>query len=459
MGWTGLAMLLAAQAKAAGRSEAGFALAAQQPATTAEEPVSADDPYAAPGGYDLSGLVQVGYRRVGVNGSEGAFEENLNLDDGFVLSNLVLSGERLEPGSGPESFGLRAEGLGDPYSQVALDLDEGAWRTSAGYSRSSWVGTTDSDQHRFDVLRESASLAVRRRPAGRDQTRSGIEVSWVNRDGMSVGSQSFAFGFLRGFPVRREDRALGVRGDVGGSVAGLEVELALGLERRESDDRRDVATTQPAFPNDPITEDFDAETEGFGHFGELRLARELVRDWTRIDLGLGWQRSEATGRLASFETGYFFDPSLPYERTTDADLDLEAREIEFDAGLQQRLEVDVDLELRWTRAQEDGSGELDRIEVLDELMGDPPSTSFFEDTSDSQSTLDLFEVGLSTPLWEAGDLEVRLEYGHEEIDVEQIVDGVTVRFFDGTVSEWGGETTLSAELSKSVSLDLGAGWL
>jgi hypothetical protein len=113
--------------------------------------------------------------------------------------------------------------------------------------------------------------------------------------------------------------------------------------------------------------------------------------------------------------------------------------------------------LRVLQAVEDEQGDLVRTEVLDELFGDPPSISQFEDHNSHESRLDLVELGFSCPIGECVELDLVAEWGREEIEIEQVLKEVPVRLFDDTVDQFGGEGTLAADLSSDVRLTLSGG--
>ncbi len=420
-----------------------------------QDPV-ADSPSDGTAGPVIDGEIDVGVRLVERDGSQGQYDEDLNLEDGFFLRGARLRMRDLE-GLPVESFELSARGVGDPFSSYRLEALGGPWRTLGRFDRSEYSGFAEADLHEFDLTRESGSLAFEYRPRN-SATRSSLGLDYLHRDGLTVGSRSVGFEAVSGFPVHDEERALGVRGDLSTRAAGWALELALGLQNLEAEQRLSFSEPSELFPGASWTEEFDADSNAVQYRGELRLERELAES-TSVDAGLEWESTDLTGTFDSFETGFFFDPNLPFERTTDADLELTESELSGDIGVVFPLRDATDAELRYTRVLEESDGDLPKITVLDELMGDPPTVAPIQDVSDHSSALDLFQLGLSTPVHARANLELGLEYGHESIDVLQIVDGIVVRTFDDSVDEFGGQGTVSVDAGGGVSIDVSGGYL
>jgi hypothetical protein len=95
--------------------------------------------------------------------------------------------------------------------------------------------------------------------------------------------------------------------------------------------------------------DFGTRFDGFGARFDLELGR------TRLDLGLAWR--EVFGDLTLAESGFLFDPSLPFTRETRGDLDLDQRELELDCGVRHELGPRAEVEVRYLREVEDEHGE------------------------------------------------------------------------------------------------------
>ncbi len=408
------------------------------------------------GSYRLAGLASVGMRWRDVDGSEAQFDEDSNLEEGFVLRELGIEGTA-EPGAGPvDSFLLDASGVGDPASYYRAEADLGEWRAFARYQRSVFEGNSDSDIHPFDVSRRSAVLGVE--SGGGEGVRSLLELSYMDRDGLFVGTRSFGFEFISGFPVREEERRLGARGDLLLELGESELSLTAGIERLRADDRWTFAEAPPSFPGETVTEDFDAGTKGLNASGEARIRRAFRDGSLEADLGLRWQRSDVEGDLSSNETGFFFDPASPFVRDTEGDLDLVDRRVEADLGLVQDLGGSESISLRYTFAREELTGDLSKTVTLDELTGDPPTVSQFQDTNDSSSDLQQVEVAWRRPLFARAEIELGGSYGSEQLEVDQVVDGVTTRFFDDRVDRYGAEAALYVDAGRDLEFDVSAAY-
>jgi len=154
---------------------------------------------------------------------------------------------------------------------------------------------------------------------------------------------------------------------------------------------------------------------------------------------------------------YSFLPSLPFVRDTQGDLASDQSEFEGDVGGVIRLDEDTDLELRYTRSREQESGDLLETVIQDEQMGDPPSVTQSPSSLDIDSRQDLLELGFSTEPGDSVVLDLGLEWAREDLATQEIVEGVTTRFFDGTLDEFGAEGAVSVDLGRSFGASLSGG--
>ncbi len=414
----------------------------------------ARDPILA-GGFDLSGELRAGWRFVEVDGSERQFDEDFNLDDGPVLLDLALEGERVAGAGSLSGFSLRALGIGEPISSYRGEADFGDWRTTGRFDRSEHVGNVDSELHSYDVERESAAFAAERRSG---ESLAGVEATWLERDGLSLGSRSVGFEFVEGFPVRRKETLVGSRARSAFALSSFDLDLSVGLEDLRTKDRRDFADSLPSFPGEIVSEDFEADTDGTTLFAQAGAGRDFAGGSGRIDAELSWRRTELEGGLQSLESGFFFDPSLPFERLTVGALDVLSRSWEGDVGLTYEFDHATQGRIRYAHAEERTSGLLDRTVFLDEMMGGPPSVSFFQDDALHTSAPDSIVAGLTRDFGERASVDVEVFYERNHIEVREVVEDVVIRTFDDTVDLFGGEVGLSFEPDPAFELDLSGGY-
>lgn len=404
-------------------------------------------------GASVEGEATLGLRFVRVDGSRAQYDEDVNLDEGLYLRSARLRISGLEDGP-LELIEVEASGLGDPWSSLGIEALGGPWRTRAGFHRQRYVGNAQADQHAFDIERERTRLDVEYRSPN-SETHSALGFELLQRDGLYVGSRSINLGFVEGFPVRRRESTRAVNADFGSRSHGWSLDMGLGLETLDADDRRTFTLPAPGFPGEEFSEDYASEIRGLGQHGELRLGRELS-EWTRLDLGMGWHATALDGDEVSIEDAFFFDPGLPFVRSTTADLELAEREFEGKAELSHSLSEVTQVSLAYERRQDRGNGDVARLVQQDEFTGEPPSVSAFLDESEHESTLDLLRIDLSTE-FPSARLDLDLEWGREEMEMLQVGDGVIVRSIDDSLREFGGEVGASFALPDEFSLDLGLG--
>jgi len=406
-------------------------------------------------GPAFDGELTLGLRLLDVNGSRAQYDEDVNLEEGLFLRALEFRARRLE-GLPIESLTLSAHGVGEPFAAYRLETQGGPWRTNARFDRSRYVGNAQADQHPFDLERSSGTLDFDYQPRG-SSTRSSFGLETLSRDGLGLGSRSVGVESVSGFPVREQQRDTGVRGAFATEVDGWQLDLDAGLRTLDSRDRRSFALPSPHFPGTIVSEDFRADQDGTGEHGHLGLSHALGEDGAHLALGLGWESVDVTGDAHWQEAAFFIDPSTPFERDTQGELTQSRDEFAGDVHYVQPLTAELDLDLGYRREHERGDGRLTRTVATDELTGDPPSLSVLQDTNEHESTLDLFTLGTNAELGAGCQLDAELEWGGENLQVEDVSDGVVVRSFDGREREFGGQGTLRCPLGAGWNLDLGAG--
>lgn len=428
---------------------ASLLLTTRLQSTARDGPSATEEP-----GPTLEGEATVGFRLRKIRGSEAQYEEDVNLDEGLFLRSAHVSAHGLD--GGPlQSFELGVEGLGDPFATYRLDALGGPWSTHASYDHDRFVGNAQVDQHGFDIERRRGRLDLDYRSDDPD-TRSTFGLQYGRREGLYEGSRSINLDFIAGFPALREETTRGASAGFATRVGGWLFDLTAGIESLAAEDRRQFDLPAPGFPGTNWSEDFSADTDGAGHRGALEVERELTAGAT-LALGFAWQSTDLDGNETAAEEGFVFSPDAPFLSTSTGELEFVEREHEGRVGVTFALSESTDLGVGFTRHVESGSGDLARLVVRDEFTGDPPSVSAFLDTADHESALDLVQLEMSTALGERTQLDLDLEWGHEDVEVRQVVDGVTVRSFDGTLREFGGEAAVSLALDRGYSLDIGAG--
>jgi hypothetical protein len=410
------------------------------------------------GSYELSGEVAIGWRTFDVDGNDAQFDEDQNLESGLFLRDLSLTGKGIEGGSAPESFSLRAFGIGTPSANLRAEMAYEGVDVVARYARTRFTGTTDSDIHAFDFERESGSLGFEHDAESGTLRRAGVELSWLRRDGVTQGTRSVDNGFVPGVPVNQNERRLGGEGRLGFLLGEFELDLRAGVEGLETRDRHSFQAPHPGFPQSEVSEEWAADTAGLTHHGGARLRRTHIGGNLELDAGVAWRAVNADGTLDASETGIFNDPALPFVSETSGDSDFEGLELAADAGLTRQLSDETEVDVRFTYEHERDDGDLVQVVTLDELMGDPPTDVTTVDDLHHESRLGLLEAGLRTQLGERVELDLSLEAGLEEIQVRDVSDQIVVRRFDGTVDLFGGEGKVIAEIGSANTLELAGGF-
>jgi hypothetical protein len=464
------AIVAAAGTEDPGRQDSGAEPAPTGSAATEAEPAANGAPVVvepalpAPGArrrrlgrYDAEGSASVGWLFFDPDGDRAQAREDLNPDRGPQLRDLVLEAEAVEPGEGPEAFGLRVLGLGANDSSLRSSADFGALSIASTYDRSRWRATSDSDLHPFDVERQRASLTLEHSRRSGALRRAGLDLSWGQRDGFVLGSQAVNFTFVDDVPVRQVERSLGAGAQLVLALGPWRLDFQAGIEGLDARDRRSFSAPDPNEPSFTLSEDFAADQDGRAQRIGARLERDLSAE-VSLEAGLAWRAARHTGELALSEVGNFNDPSLPFLRDTAADSELETRDFEGELGATFRLDEETELELGVLHEHESEVGELVQTVTLDEMMGGPPSMSTFVDTVDHASDLDLLRASLWRALGERADLELHGEVGRAEIDVLQVGDGTTLRAFDGSERVAGARAEVGVETGAHSELELSAGW-
>jgi len=407
------------------------------------------------GDHLVRGQATFGWRFVGVSGRRAQFDEDLGLQTGALIRDIDLEGEREADGSGPRSWGLDSHGLGDPASTASARLEGDEVSVLARYRRTHFTGTSESDVHDFDNLREDASLRVEHPARTGDELHGGLEFAWSHTDSFSMLSRSVDFGYVSPVPTRIEERTLGLRGDLGFELGGWTLAVDGGSEWSRGADRRDFALPSPSDPTTRQTEDFAADLEGTGLEDGLRASHALT-DRLELELGARAATSHHDGNPSIQESGVLFAPGDDFTRDTQGKGDFHSSEYAFDLALRYEASDVLDL---YTRAWSVDGGEhahLDR-HILQVEMGEPSEIDL-ADRSYFDRQLHLIEAGGELALGETAELSACARAGREHIDLLETVDGVVSRQFDGDLDRYGADATLSARPSGELTWSLGGGW-
>jgi hypothetical protein len=426
--------------------------------TTTSPPPPEDVRHTSFGSYELSGEAALGLHLLDVGGNEAQFNEDQNLERGIFLRDLSVSGKRVAGDSGPASFSLEALGIGTNAASARAETSVDGIDVRARYAHTRFSGTSTTDIHSFDFERETGSLSLARDAHDGTVRRAGVELTFARRDGFTLGTRSVNNGFVSDVPVDQDERRLGAAGQLGLRLGEFELDLAAGVEDLDTRDRRSFQAPHPRFPQRQVSEDFAADTDGLAHHGSVRLSRACLAGSLDVDAGVAWHVVNADGTLDRHETGIFNDPDLPFVSDTQGDTDFDGRALSTDAGLTWEVADETEVDLRFTHEHERDDGLLVRTVTLDELTGDPPTVSTLADDVHHESRLELLEAGVRAPLGRRIDVDLSLEAGREEIEVEDVSDQIVVRRFDGTVDRFGGEGRLSAEMGLAQTLELAAGY-
>lgn len=411
-----------------------------------------DDTQTAPY-YALEGELSIGQRAVQSSGDQESAEAATNMDTGPFLRSLRLEGR----GHGTlfEHFELDASGLGDPFARARFSAERGAWHLTSAVERSRLALNTTSDLHPFDIERRGATLGLHHETAG---LRAGFDIAWSDRDGLSLTSRSVDFDAIAGIPRNSHERSFDTRGAVSAELSWGRLDWSVTTSHTTERDGLFYSSPSPTIPTEDVIEDYDAATRGRTLGTSLRLTREAANDAWRVDGGVSLQGSEGSGGFSSFTTGFFFDPSLPFEKLDEGQLSRHSHGWKGDLGAVRTLGPDLDLELRYFHDDEHARGQLDSTSTLDELMGDPPSVFQSLGTSSEDERSDTLELSLYGNPHEALDFDWAVSAGRSALVIDEVVEDVTTRTFDDSLAEYGTDLTLGLHAPGGLDLDLEGGY-
>jgi hypothetical protein len=402
----------------------------------------------------LHGSLGLGWRFLGVRGNHDQYREELNEEAGPLLREASLEG-RSPKGASIERFALEARGLGDPDSFASGDIDAATLRARARWTRAAYRGNAQDDIHPFDFEQQRASLRVENRTEREDEVHAGLEATWHQRDGMSLGTRNIGFGFASGFPVHRREDAVGLAGDLRAPVAGFDVAIDGGIESLHTRTRDEFAVPSPADPTATETEKLGDDGRGTTQRFGLRAKRTMGSDLL-VDFGARYVDADMDADLRSEETGILFSIDDPIERLRTADAHATAREFEADAGLRWTAAPGLALHARAREVRQSEHGMTFTHQAITE-SGVPFDVMTSEETS-FEHNISAIEGGVDTALSEVADLDVSLAYGHDHETIDDRSNGTTVHAFDGGHDEYGGTARLSVEADKTCTLSIACGY-
>jgi len=407
------------------------------------------------GDYSLTGEVAVGQHFVGRRGNVEEFKAEEALDTGLFLRSFRLEAERKSDAALLDSFEVIAEGLGEPeeHARFAAELDH--WRASGRYFRSRFTGVTTSDQHPFDIERHGASLGVEHADI---DTRMGVELSWVDRRGLAIGTRSVDFGFVAGFPRLTRDWELAARSHFDRDLGWAELSWTIQAARLTTNDDLSFTLPSPSFPAADVSEEFAADTRGNSLGSSIRLTHATDDGLWRLDGGVSLSRNHQAGNSTGHETGFFFDPSLPFIKDSTGKLANHLDAWSVDLGATRILSPEAEVYLRLKHEDVRAVGHLDRVSTLDELMGDPPSVYAAQDLAKERTRRDTLELGSLVDLADSTTAELSVSLGREDLFVLEQIEGMTTRFFDDSLLDYGADGTLDWDLSDGWDTNFSAGF-
>jgi len=406
------------------------------------------------GAFAISGEIVFGWRAVEVGGSKAQFDEDVNLDTGPVLRELRLEGERASGAGALESWLVSALGIGDPRTSYRAELESSALAASGRYDRSRFEANAEDGLHGFDFEREAGALRFEPAYADSSGVRGGVELTWLHRDALGLGTRGVDFGFVSNVATRKDEESFGLGGDLSFRAVGWNVALDASGRRLGQSDRRDFSEPSPSDPGSTQTEDFDADLDGHALATGVRATRRFGH--TEVDLGAELALARLDGDLHSFETGILLDPALPFERDTTGESDMDGTALEVDAGFRHEASEELAWLGRVSRSRHEDDDVLFREIVLDEFSG-PPTVTQFRDRGEHETTLELLEGGAELALSPSADLTLLASAGREDVHVFETMNAFPVFAFDGTFNRWGGEATLELEPSRQLRWTLSAG--
>jgi hypothetical protein len=410
-----------------------------------------------PSSSEFSGDVTLGWRFVDVDGNRDQYDEDLNLDSGFVLRELRLEGRRKRGASEFDSYLLRVYGVGDPQTSALAQVTGSALQATGTYTRTTFEGKAEDDLHPFDFERERASLRVESTRDVPNDAHAGVEVSASRRNGIGVGTRATRVGYIGGGNVQQDDETLGARADVGFDAFGLSFEIEGGVQGLQSRDHREFSAPSPVDPTFTQTDSFRAEVDSTAVDLGARARHKF--DGGKLAADLGFEYSEITGNgvMHDDETA-LFAPGDPFRLTTDAQSDLLDRWFEADAGLRRQVSPDLAWRLRFEHVDEESGGSVVTDTLLEEPPGSPPSALTQQQSLFFESEVQLVELGLETAISSSADLDLAVEGGIDHETVRDVTDGVTTSLFDDDLEQFGARASLAMEASLKTSFTLEAGY-
>jgi len=420
----------------------------------AEDPPAEVRSAQATSSLDLSGEIVLGWRFLDVDGSQGQYDEDLNLQEGPLVREFMLKGTAPDS-SGLRSFLLHAQGIGDPQTSALAELTGSSGRARFRYDRSRFEGNGVDDFHPFDLERERASARIET-PGGPGDLHAAVEIWTGRRDGLSVGTRSANFGYVTGGVVRREDELAGARGELGFVLAGWQLSIAGSAEQLDSVDRRNYVGPSPVDPTFTQSERFRADVESTSVNGSAR-GRRTFDGKVSAEFDLEFEDVVGSGTMHSLENALSTSGD-PFERITEGDSDLSETRWSAKAGV--RREVSPDLAWRGglQRIEERSGGDLVTDTLLEDPPGSPPSQLVQHHSLEFESELYLVEAGLEASLSPGADIDVSLEGGLDHEIIRDESDGLVVNQFDDNLLQLGAVASLSIETSDEVTVALTGGY-
>jgi hypothetical protein len=304
-------------------------------------------------GLDWSALVAAGYRFVDVDGSRDRYKTDVNLDDGFRLTEFELEG-RGDADAFADVFRVSAEDIADPYQRLeGLIEKKNLYRGRAGFEKSAVTYRASGDFHRVDQKSELTSFDVSFDVAQDLQafatfTRAAQEGFWLtNRIGnINLTPQTTIPGVASPRRYDSDETEVGLTGTV------AEIRYTAAVEYRDDHDRErwTYSRPSPVNPAFPESEDFSSLTSLRGPGARLSLGR----DFDGLSLDVNGRVLDHDRRVVGSGVQTGFDIS-DFVTTTDAFAEGSATTWLVDGSATLELTDRVNLlgDARWLDHQED----------------------------------------------------------------------------------------------------------
>jgi hypothetical protein len=393
------------------------------------------------GDFDASAEFELGWRAVSLGGNRSEFDEAFGFASGAFLRSATLELARARGTGAIDGFDLELAGLGEPRRSARLDVDGAEFEARGRYTRTEFSGGTDTDVHAIETRRERASVEFAPGHGRSHDVATSLQLTWTERESFSNLSRSVDFGSVSPVPTARRDRELGVETRTTADVAGWALELSARARRAESRDQRAFALPSPSAPAVTQTEDFDGALDCDALGGGVRISRSIgACDLTGA---VDYDEFAGDGAMTSYESGVLIDPTDPFRRRTDGELDVGGRRFAAELDARWHASEGTTLFVRGLEERETNRDTLDRHVVLNE--NGSVSVLDLTDVGRVHFETEIVEFGTESDLSNAATFWLTGRTGRTHAEHYETVQGTVSRDFDGDLQRWGGEAQLELE--------------